>query len=66
MSKKNSITIKLTQHEISTGLNRLSHAENLIRQLKPSHKGRNNWLKLYGKSQEAKNLRENEYKNNRT
>lgn len=57
------IIIKLTQFERDTGLDRLSHAENLIRQLKPSHRGRNKWLKMYGKSKEAKKLREDDNSN---
>ena len=34
----------------------LQMAEDLIRQLPPSHEGRNEWLKNYGESEEARRL----------
>lgn len=33
-------------------------AEDLIRQLPPSHEGRNEWLKNYGESDEARRLQQ--------
>jgi len=51
-------SIKLTKHEINSNLSRVRHAENLIKQLKGNHKGRNIWLTLYGTSNEAMALRQ--------
>ena len=43
------IHIILTQHEIQSGQDRQSHAENLIQQLPPGPDGRNTWLLNYGR-----------------
>lgn len=55
---KNVMIIPLTEEEINTKMDRLVHAENLIRQFKFTHRGRNTWLKMYGVSREANKLRE--------
>lgn len=54
---KDVMIIPLQEEEIKTGLDRLTHAENLIRQLKFNQRARNQWLILYGRSKEADNLR---------
>jgi hypothetical protein len=51
--------IKLNTAEIQSGINRIKHAEHLIRQLPTDHDGRNTWLLNYGKSKIAKKLRKN-------
>lgn len=51
-------TIKLTRHEVQSGLTRVKHAELLIAQLSPDHDGRNTWLLNYGISDEARLLRQ--------
>lgn len=40
--------IELTRAEIQSGLDRVRHAEGLIRQLPADHDGRNTWLLNYG------------------
>lgn len=54
---KNVMVIPLSKQELKTGLDRLQHAENLIRQLNYNHSGRNKWLIKYGESAEAIKLR---------
>lgn len=54
---KNVMMVPLTDKEIEAKLDRLSHAESLIKQLRENHKGRNLWLRLYGKSAEAVRIR---------
>ena len=51
--------IKLNAAEIQSGINRVKHAEHLIKQLPEDHDGRNTWLLNYGKSEDAKKLRKN-------
>lgn len=41
-------SIKLTPHEVQSGLDRVRYAELLIRQLPEHHDGRNTWLLNYG------------------
>lgn len=55
---KNVMIVPLSQKEVDTGLDRLQHAENLIKQINANKSARDNWLKLYGISNEAKYLRE--------
>lgn len=50
--------IKLNAVELQSEVNRVKSAESLIQQLPKDHDGRNSWLLNYGKSKEAKNLRE--------
>lgn len=50
-------SIKLTKAELSSGLDRVKQAENLIRQLPKDHDGRNTWLMNYGIKGEAQVLR---------
>lgn len=49
--------MKLTPHELQSGLDRIRYAEGLIRQLPENHDGRNTWLLNYGQSDEAKEKR---------
>lgn len=57
-SYKKEQTIKLSKHEIQSGLNRVKHAEGLIEQLPDNHEGRNTWLLNYGVKKQAKDFRE--------
>lgn len=50
-------SIQLTLAEIQSGLDRVKHAEGLIRQLPTNHDGRNTWLLNYGVSDEAESIR---------
>jgi len=50
--------IQLNSAEIQSGLNRVKHAEGLIKQLPANHHGRNAWLLNYGVGDEAKALRD--------
>jgi hypothetical protein len=52
------LTIQLTEAEIRGGMDRLSWAEGLIRQLPNTHDGRNSWLLNYGRCVEARRLQE--------
>lgn len=49
--------IQMTLAEIQSKSDRVTFAEGLIKQLPPEHEGRNTWLINYGKSDEAKVLR---------
>ncbi len=49
--------IILNRAEMQSNLDRVKHAEALIKQLHPKHEGRNSWLMNYGQSQEAENIR---------
>ncbi len=49
--------IKLTQSEIRSTVDRVTHAEGLILQLPPTHAGRNAWLLEYGKREESRKMR---------
>ena len=46
-------TIKLSESEIESGVDRVVRAETLILQLPETHNGRNTWLMNYGKGTEA-------------
>jgi len=50
-------TIRLTPHEIQSGLDRQGWAEGLILQLPETHEGRNDWLLSYGQGWKATALR---------
>lgn len=52
--------IKLSNHEVQSGLSRVGSAEGLIQQLPKDHDGRNTWLMNYGTRQEARELRAND------
>lgn len=52
--------IKLSKHEIQSGLSRVRAAEGLILQLPKDHDGRNTWLMNYGVREEAVAIREND------
>ena len=49
--------IKLSKHEIQSGLTRVGNAEGLILQLPKDHDGRNTWLLNYGQGAVAEDLR---------
>lgn len=51
--KPNKKVINLTGFEISSGYDRLTSAENLIKQLPLNHDGRNTWLLNYGIGEDA-------------
>lgn len=51
--------IKLSKHEIQSGLSRVGNAEGLIEQLPKDHDGRNTWLMNYGTRDEAVAIRAN-------
>lgn len=51
--------IKLTGHEMQSGLSRQRAAEGLIQQLPENHEGRNTWLLNYGIGKEATLFRDN-------
>lgn len=58
-------TIKLTQAEIQSGLDRVRWAEGLILQLPENHEGRNSWLLNYGTDKDQR-MAEWARKNGRT
>lgn len=49
--------IKLSKHEMQSGLTRVGNAEGLILQLPKDHDGRNTWLLNYGQGAIAEELR---------
>jgi hypothetical protein len=60
MEGKMKKTIKLSKHEIQSGLTRVGNAEGLIEQLPDTHDGRNTWLMNYGVREEAQKIRAND------
>lgn len=55
----NNTVIKLSNHEIQSGIDRIQIAEHLIQKLPEDHEGRNTWLLNYGKGAEGDYLRRN-------
>jgi hypothetical protein len=54
----NEIISRDEEAPMKTDTSALQMAEDLIRQLPPSHEGRNEWLRNYGHSDEARKLKQ--------